>query len=170
MMVKTTRVVKRATNELQLGCFRGSLSTALSACLGAATYCVIWLSGVILIEDKDVLGLQDLVLLMRYVFLAFVASNVILPPMASAREVGPKAGCIDETIGKVYEQSGCDASPGQLSSLHLMVASTDSQPAPPFWHSLSTSFSHAPCPCENSGLGQKSSRAFAETVSSVVTI
>eukprot|EP00929_Paragymnodinium_shiwhaense_P049783 TRINITY_DN25103_c0_g1_i2.p1 TRINITY_DN25103_c0_g1~~TRINITY_DN25103_c0_g1_i2.p1 ORF type:complete len:625 (-),score=42.15 TRINITY_DN25103_c0_g1_i2:347-2221(-) len=168
VLVMSTRLM----NGASMGWCNGTLRTGLSACLSAATFFAIYVSGVVLIPDSDTVGLPDLASLLRYIVLAFLTSNVVLPPRVSCDEHGSTFGGVNETIGKTVYGQTCNGSNAGQPSRPLVKTPTDdtdrrSAPSSSWKSPLSTFFTQVPCPCENSG---RDRRPLADVGSCVVTI
>eukprot|EP00929_Paragymnodinium_shiwhaense_P062536 TRINITY_DN31211_c2_g1_i1.p1 TRINITY_DN31211_c2_g1~~TRINITY_DN31211_c2_g1_i1.p1 ORF type:complete len:225 (+),score=9.31 TRINITY_DN31211_c2_g1_i1:955-1629(+) len=103
--IKVTRFMESATVSQHFPWERRVLSAVISTVLSLATFCFIWLPGPFIINlmPDDTLRLGDFMLLVRYIFLAYLTSNVMLLPRASPHQARARGAALST---KVVSQTG----------------------------------------------------------------
>eukprot|EP00929_Paragymnodinium_shiwhaense_P045704 TRINITY_DN23317_c0_g1_i1.p1 TRINITY_DN23317_c0_g1~~TRINITY_DN23317_c0_g1_i1.p1 ORF type:complete len:631 (-),score=56.97 TRINITY_DN23317_c0_g1_i1:390-2282(-) len=114
--IKTLKVMEKATAKLKPRCLSRALSAAVGTFVQLAVGSAMLLPGMLVIEPSESFGIQDVVLVSRLIFLAFLTSNALLPPRDAHEYRGVSAGLVDERGNAPCQQFGASAAADQAPS------------------------------------------------------
>eukprot|EP00929_Paragymnodinium_shiwhaense_P081896 TRINITY_DN42960_c0_g1_i4.p2 TRINITY_DN42960_c0_g1~~TRINITY_DN42960_c0_g1_i4.p2 ORF type:complete len:182 (-),score=5.19 TRINITY_DN42960_c0_g1_i4:131-676(-) len=116
--IKSAALMDAVTMNVVPSSWRGPLSVVVGGLVCLATGVVLSLPGRLLIEEDDVLGLADVAMIARYILLAHLASNVLLPRRSSRENLEVprnQTRSLDRERGEAaVGQSGSSSEPRQL--------------------------------------------------------